>query len=126
MGIFRGFLCRPCCNNPAQQASAVKTTIYMPTEYPADLPAASFTYAPQRPEVPGKWREGDAIEYLMKDVVKGEKCVQWVPGKVVAVRSRLVRDQERKEFRVAYTNLNRHQETTYWMAHSDLRLRARY
>jgi hypothetical protein len=120
MGLLRIF-CRPCYNNPAQQTSAVNTTIYMPTDYAGDLPAASF--APQRPEAPGKWREGDTIEYLMKDVVKGEKCVQWVPAKVVAVRSRIVRDVERREFRIAYLNTNRHQETTYWMPHCDLRLR---
>merc|ERR1719421_135719 len=124
MGLFRGFLCRPCYNNPDQKAAAVNTTIYVPQDYPGDLPTASF--APQRPDptLPGKWREGDTIEYLMKDVVKGEKSVQWVPGKVVAVRSRVVRDLERREFRISYHNANRHQETTYWMPHSDLRLRA--
>jgi hypothetical protein len=121
MGLFRGFLCRPCFNNPAQQSSAVHTTIYMPADYSADLPTASF--APQRAQVPGKWREGDAIEYLVKDVVKGQQAVQWVPAKVVATRSRVVRDVERREFRVSYTNKHRHEETTYWMPHSDLRLR---
>jgi hypothetical protein len=121
MGFFRGFLCRPCFNNPDQKTSSVHTTIYLPLEGSANLPTASF--APQRPELPGKWREGDNIEYLVKDVVKGEKSVQWVPAKVVAVRSRIVRDVERREFRLTYTNSNKHQETTYWMPHSDLRLR---
>lgn len=71
----------------------------------------------------GKWTEGDDIEYLAVDVVKGEKTMKWVRGRVAAVRSRVVRDAARRELRVTYYSNSRHQETTYWMVPSDLRLR---
>jgi hypothetical protein len=68
-------------------------------------------------------REGDAIEYLVCDVVSGAKCMKWVPGTVAAVRSRVVRDAARRELRVTYYTNKAHQEMTYWMDVSDLRLR---
>jgi hypothetical protein len=70
-----------------------------------------------------KWTEGDDIEYLAVDVVKGERQMKWVRGRVTAVRSRVVRDVERRELRVTYYTNKHHQETTYWMVPSDLRLR---
>lgn len=75
------------------------------------------------PRPPGEWMEGDEIEYLAVDVVKGEKQMSWVRARVVAVRSRMVRDAVRRELRVTYYTNKHHQETTYWMVPSDLRLR---
>jgi hypothetical protein len=69
------------------------------------------------------WQEGDDVEYLAIDVVHGEKSMKWVRARVAAVRTRIVRDMPRRELRVTYYANKRHQETTYWMVPSDLRLR---
>jgi hypothetical protein len=77
-----------------------------------------------RLDTAGTWQEGHDIEYLAVDVVNGAKQMKWMHARVVAVRTRVVRDVARTELRVTYYTNSFHQETTWWMDTSDLRLRA--
>jgi hypothetical protein len=107
--------CRLCA--PARWVSGMLSAFSTGNLHNSDRPAKRY-------DPPGKWTEGDEIEYLAVDLINGEKTMKWVRGTVSAVRSRVVRDVARRELRVTYYTNSHHQETTYWMVPSDLRLRA--
>jgi len=62
---------------------------------------------------------------LLKDVGKDGKIVRWVQAEIVNVRTRLVRGQTRREYRIAYSTNSTDREISYWQPHCNFRIRLR-